>query len=127
MLEISGKFLSLFEARFFISAGYSKSITSGSFLVEGWFSGDLFDQIAKAVRDGLKKSADEAERHIESAENKIREEQAKTDSANSELETANRDVNNAKRSFDSAVAEVNNTQKKVENICSYRSCGSGKN
>ena len=35
-LEITGKFLKFFNARLHIAAAYSKSITSGSFEVEGW-------------------------------------------------------------------------------------------
>ena len=106
----------LFEAQLLISASYSKSITSGSFSVEGWFKNH---QIAKAVRDGLKKAADEADGHIKSAQNKIKEEKAKFDSANSKLRNANRDVDNAKRSFDSAVANVDTICRKLDRVCSY--------
>ena len=126
-VEIIGKFLNLFEARLFISASYSKSITSGSFIVEGWFKNDLFDRIANAVRDGLKKSADEADRHINSAQNKINAEKAKFDSVNAKLQSVKRDLDSANRAFDSAVASVDNARRKVDGICSYRSCGSGKN
>ena len=55
-LEITGKFLNLFDARLRITAEYSKSITSGSFMVEGWFKNDLFEKIANAVQRGIEKS-----------------------------------------------------------------------
>ena len=56
-----------------IVATYSKNIASAGFQVEGHFKMDLFDKIAKGVRDGLKKSADEASRHISAAQGKHRE------------------------------------------------------
>ena len=124
-LELTGKFLKLFEAHLLISASYSKSITSGSFLVEGWFKNDLFDKIAEAIRNALSKSADEADKHIKSAENAIRREQAKFDDANAELESAKRDVDGANKDFDKAVDAVNDARRDVDGICSYKKCGSG--
>ena len=123
--EITGKFLNLFEARLLIAAQYSKSITSGKFLVEGWFKNDLFDKIAAAVRNGLKKSADEADKHIKNAQNKIRAAQGKLDAAVAKLEKAKRDIDGAQRKFDDAIAKVNGARRKVDGICSYKSCGSG--
>ena len=124
-LEITGKFLKFFNARLRIAAAYSKSITSGSFEVEGWFKNDLFDKIAEAVRNGLKKSADEADKHIKAAQNKINEEKAKFDRVNAKLENAKRDVDKAQRKFDAAKAKVNEWRRKVDSVCSYRNCGSG--
>ena len=124
-LELTGKFLKLFEAHLFISASYSKSITSGSFLVEGWFKNDLFDTIAKAIRNALSKSADEADKHIKSAENAIRAEQAKFDRVNADLEDAKRGVDSAQKDFDVAVDGVNDARRDVDGICSYKKCGSG--
>lgn len=124
-LEITGKFLNLFEAYLHILAEYSGSITNGKFLVEGWFKNDLFDSIAKAVRNGLQKSADQADEQISAAQNKIREEQAKFDAAIKKLEDAKREIDKAQGAFDNAVAEVNRAHSKVDSICSYKSCGSG--
>ena len=124
-LELTGKFLNLFEAHLLISASYSKSITSGSFLVEGWFKNDLFDKIAAAIRNALSKSADEADKHIKSAENAIRAEQAKFDRVNADLEDAKRDVDSANKDFDKAVDAVNDARRDVDGICSYKKCGSG--
>ena len=124
-LEVTGKFLHLFEAHLRIYAQYSKSITSGSFMVEGWFKSDLFDRISNAVRNGLKKSADEADKHISRAQNKINAEKAKFDAAWNKLENAKRKVDDAQGAFDRAIDKVNNARRKVDGICSYRSCGSG--
>ena len=124
-LEITGKFLKLFEARLIVAAQYSKSITKGSFLVEGWFKNDLFDKIAKMVRDALTKSANEADRHIKNAQNKINAEKAKFDSANAKLGSAKRKVDDANRAFDAAIGKVNNARRKLDGVCSYKSCGSG--
>ena len=123
---IAGKFLNLFEANLRISAEYSKSITGSSFEVEGNFKSDLFDKIARAVRDGLKKSADEADRHISAAQNKIRAAQAKLDNVINSLEDKKRKIDDAKRSFDSAIAKVEGARRKVDGICHIKSCGSGK-
>ena len=125
-LEITGRFLNLFEAFFRISAQYTQSITSGSFSVEGWFRSDLFDTIANAVRNGLTQSANEADAAINGAQNKIREEQAKFDAVNADLENAKREVDSAQGAFDDAVAAVSRARQEVDSICSYRSCGSGK-
>ena len=123
---IAGNVLNLFQASLRISAGYSKSITGSSFDVEGNFKSDLFDKIARAVRDGLKKSADEADRHISAVQNKIRAAQAKLDNTINSLEDKKRKVDDAKRSFDYAIAKVESARRKVDNICHIKSCGSGK-
>ena len=122
---IAGNFLNLFQASLRISAGYSKSITGSSFEVEGTFKSDLFDKIARAVRDGLKKSADEADKHISAAQNKIRAAQAKLDNTINSLEDKKRKIDDAKRSFDSAIAKVEGARRKVDGICRIKSCGSG--
>ena len=124
-LEITGKFLKLFEARLIIAAQYSKSITKGSFLVEGWFKNDLFDKIAKMVRDALSKSANEADKHIKDAKNKINREMAKFDSAISKLKSAKRKLDDAKRAFSIAKVQMNDAHRKVDGVCSYKSCRSG--
>ena len=122
---VAGRFLDLFEASLLISAQYSKSITSSSFVVEGKFKNDLFDRIAQSVRDGLKKSADEANKHISATQNKIKVEQAKLDNTIKSLEDAKRKVDEAKRSFDYAVSKVEDARRDVDNLCSIKSCGSG--
>ena len=125
-VSLTGKFLNLFEARLKIQAQYSKSITSVNFEVEGYFKNDLFDKIAKAVRDGLKKSADEAKKHLSAAQDKLTEEQGKLDNVNKDLENKKRSVENAKRSFDHAIAKVQKARRAVDRICTIKSCGSGK-
>ena len=124
--EISGMFLNLFEANLRIAAEYSSSITSGRFEVEGWFKSDLFERIAHAVRDGLTKSADEADKHIGYAQEKIDEAQAELDEVFDDLENVKRDVDRAQSVFDDAIAEVEHARHQVDGICSYRSCGSGR-
>ena len=123
--SINGKFLNLFDAGLRITANYG-SFSKASFMVEGWFRSDLFEKIAKIVRDGLKKSADEADRHISSAQNKIRDQKAKFDSVNAKLQNAKRKVDDAKRAFDAAISKMEAARRKVNNICHIRSCGSGK-
>ena len=124
-LELTGRFLHLFEARLFISAAYSKSITSGSFLVEGWFKNDLFNKIAEAVRQGFSKSADEADEHIKAAKNAVQEGQAKFDHASNDLETAQKDVERANKVFDKAVDAVQKAEKAVNSVCHTKKCGKG--
>jgi len=123
--SISGKFLNLFDAALRITANYG-SFSRANFIVEGWFKNDLFEKIAKIVRDGLKNSADEAERHISSAQNKIKEQKAKFDSATGTLQNAKRKVDDAKRAFDAAISKMEAARRKVNNVCHIRSCGSGK-
>ena len=125
-LEITGKFLHLFEANLRVYAQYSKSFSGGSFMVEGTFKSDLFEKIARTVREGLKKSADEADKHISGAQGKIRREKAKFDAACDKIEAAKRSVDNAQHDFDRAIDKVNDARRKVDGICSYRSCGQGK-
>ena len=124
-VEIERKILNLYEARLRIFAQYSKSITSRSFEVEGWFKNDLFDKINTALRDGLQKSADEANKHIKNAQKKIDVAKGKFDKAKAELHNAKRDVDKAQGSFDAAVAKVNDVRRKLDGICSYKSCKSG--
>ena len=73
----------------------------------------------------MSKSADEADKHIKSAENAIRAEQAKFDRVNADLEDAKRDVDSANKDFDKAVDAVNDARRDVDGICSYKKCGSG--
>ena len=123
-LSITGRFLNLFEAGLRLTANYG-SFSKANFMVEGWFKNDLFDRIAKIVRDGLKKSADEADKHISAAQNKIRSAQLKLDGVNRGLENAKRKLDGAKRSFDSAISKLEKARRVVNNICHIRRCGSG--
>ena len=123
--SINGTFLNLFDAALHITANYG-SFSRANFIVEGWFRSDLFEKIAKIVRDALKRSADEAERHISSAQNKIKEQKAKFDSATGKLQNAKRKVDDAKRAFDAAVSKMEAARRKVNNVCHIRNCGSGK-
>ena len=123
--SINGKFLNLFNAALRITADYG-SFSRANFIVEGWFKNDLFEKIAKSVRDALKNSADEAERHVTPAQNAVKEQKTKFDSAKGELENAKRKVEDAKRAFDSAVSKVDDLAQRLRNLCSIRSCSSGK-
>jgi len=84
VLTVSGKYL---NAGLCISANYG-SITKASYVVEGWFKNDLFDKIARIVRDGLKKSADQANQHISAAQSKIKQQKVKFDQADAALKCA---------------------------------------
>ena len=123
---VEGRIFGLFIASLRISSGYSKDINSAPFEVEGRFKNDLFDKIAKGVRDGLKKSAEEADKHISAAQNKIRQAKGKFDSGINALERAKRKIYNAKRSFDVAIGKMQGARRKLERICRIKSCGSGK-
>ena len=123
---LEGRFLNLFQASLRIQASYSKKISNLNFLVEGHFKSDLFDKIAKAIRDGLKKSADEADKHLSAAQNKITAEQAKLDRAIANLQRKKGDVDRAKRKFDDAIAKVQSARRSLDRVCTIRSCGSGK-
>ena len=123
--EITGKFLNLFEARLRIVAQYSKSITSGKFLVEGWFKNDLFEKIAAAVRNGLKKSADEAGKYIKKAKNKAKEVLADFEASVGKLGIAKGRVDEVRQIFDDAIAAVNDIRRELDETCSYGSCESG--
>ena len=122
-LSIVGRFLNLFEAGLRLTASYG-SFSKANFMVEGWFKNDLFDRLAQIVRDGLKRSADEADKHISAAQNKIRSAQLKLDGVNRDLENAKRKLDGAKRSFDSAISKLESARRAVNNICHIRSCGS---
>ena len=123
---LEGKFLNLFQVSLRIHTSYSKKISDLNFLVEGHFKNDLFDKIAKSIRDGLKKSADEASNRLTAAQNKIKEQQAKLDRAIDNLEGKKRDVDRVKGTFDSAISKVESAERAVDDVCSIRSCGSGK-
>ena len=122
---LQGKFLNLFQASLRIQASYSKKISDLNFMVEGHFKNDLFDKIAKAIRDGLKKSADEADKHLTAAQNKIKEQQAKLDRAIDNLERKKGDLERKKKKFDVAVAKVENARRAVDHVCTIKKCRSG--
>ena len=124
-LKINGRFLNLFKAWLHITANYG-SFSKASYTVEGYFKSDLFDRLASFVRNALKRSADEADRHIKAAQNKIRSAQAKLDGVNRNLEGKKRNLDNVKRKFDAAISKLEAARRKVNNICHIRSCGSGK-
>ena len=123
--QIEGRFLNLFNIGLRIQASYG-NFANANFQVEGWFKNDLFDRIAQIVRDGLKKSADEADRHISAAQNKIREKKAAFYAADRVLSNAQRKVDDAKRSFDHVIAAMERARRKVNNVCHIQSCGSCK-
>ena len=122
---VEGRIFGLFIVSLRISTGYSKNVNSAPFEVEGRFKNDLFDRIAKGVRDGLQKSADEADRHISAAQNKIRQVKGKFDSAINSLERAKRKVDDAKKVFDVAIGKMEGARRKLDGICRIKSCGSG--
>ena len=122
---LEGKFLNLFQASLRIQASYSKKISDLNFLVEGHFKNDLFDKIAKAIRDGLKKSADEADKHLSAAQNKIKEQQAKLDRTIHNLERKKRDLDQKKKKFDVAVGKVEKARRAVDHVCHIKKCRSG--
>ena len=122
---LEGKFLNLFQASLRIQASYSKKISDLNFLVEGHFKNDLFDKIAKAIRDGLKKSADEADKHLTAAQNKIKEQQAKLDRAINNLERKKGEIDRKKKKFDVAVAKVEKARRAVDHVCTIKKCRSG--
>ncbi|CAI7997199.1 hypothetical protein GBAR_LOCUS2093, partial [Geodia barretti] len=96
--SINGKFLNLFYVGLRIQASYG-NLANANFVVEGLFKNDLFDKIAAGVRDGLKRSADEADRHIKAAQNKIREKKEAFYRADRALVHAQRKVDDAKRAL----------------------------
>ena len=120
--SINGRFLNLFNIGLRITANYG-NIANANFMVEGWFKNDLFDRIAQIVRDGLKKSADEADRHISAAQRSIASKRAAFYAADRALYNAQRKVDNAKRSFDHAIAKMEHTRRRLHSICHIRSCG----
>ena len=124
--SIKGKFLNRFYVSLRVHAPYYGNLANANFQVEGWFKNDLFDRISRSVRDGLKRSADEAVRHINAAINKIREKQAVFNDADRSLVNAQRKVNNAKRAFDHAIAKLEHARRRARNVCHIRTCGSCK-
>ena len=85
---VEGRIFGLMKASLRIASGYSKNVRSAPFEVEGHFQNDLFDRIANGIRDALKKSADEADKHISAAQNKIRGAKSKLDNTINSLERA---------------------------------------
>ena len=123
---VEGRIFGLMKASLRIASGYSKNVRSAPFEVEGHFQNDLFDRIANGIRDALKKSADEADKHISAAQNKIRGAKSKLDNAINSLERAKRKVDNAKRSFDVAIGKMQGARRKLDGICRIKRCGSSK-
>ena len=124
-LTVSGRFLNLFNAGLRISANYG-SIIKASYVVEGWFKNDLFDKISRIVRNGLKKSAEQAKQHISAAQNKIKQQKAKFDRADAALKRTLKKLGNAKGKFDRAVAKMERARHKLNKICHIRRCRSSK-
>ena len=122
---VAGRFLGLLEASLRISSTYG-SISNAGYEVEGHFKSDLFDRIAQGVRDVLQKSADEADKHLSAAQDKLDEAKAKLDSAINKFENAKKKVDDAKKVFDAAVSKVEDARNKLDSVCRIRSCSSSK-
>jgi exonuclease VII small subunit len=120
---VAGRFLGLLEASLRISSTYG-SISNAGYEVEGHFKSDLFDRIAQGVRDVLQKSADEADKHLSAAQDKLDEAKAKLDSAINKFENAKKKVDDAKKVFDAAVSKVEDARNKLDSVCRIRSCSS---
>ena len=121
---VEGRIFGLIKASLRISAGYSKNVKSAPFEVEGRFKNELFNSIANGIRSALKKSADEAEKHISAAQNKIQQAKGKLDGAINSLERAKRKVDDAKRSFDVVIGKMQAARRKLDGICRIKRCGS---
>lgn len=124
-LEITGKFLNLFVAQLRIYSHYSKCIICGSYMVEGWFKDDLFDEIAKIVRDALSKAAKQANKHIKNSQNKIKEEKTSFNRAIAKRRDAIGKVNDAKIALDFTIGKIEHARKMVDGVCQYKPCGLG--
>ena len=124
-LSVERTFLGQVRCSLRITAAYSKNIRDAYYEVEGHFQNDLFDKIAKSIREALKKSAGEAEKYISAAQDKIKEAKAKVDNAIDKLEEAKRKVDNAKQAFDVAIGKMEAARAKLNGVCSIRSCSSG--
>ena len=119
---ISGRFLRMFDAELHIQASYGK-LAKAKFVVEGRFKNDLFDRIAAGVRNGLKKSANEADRHIKAAQQKIRGKKEALARKERVLARAQRKLDDKKRAFDRAIGKMKRARRKARNVCRIRSCG----
>ena len=119
--SIDGRFLDVFNVRLHITANYD-NIANAYFMVEGWFKNDLFERITQIVRNSLRLSADEADRHISAAQRKIASRKADFDSADRALRNAQRKVDDAKRAFDNAIAKMERIRFRVNNICHISPC-----
>ena len=125
-LFIEGPLLGIFRASLRITAKYSKNIRDAYFEVEGQFHNDLFDRIIRGVSGALKKSADEADKHISAAQDKVNAAKAKVDDVINKLEQVKRRVDNKKRVFDVAIGKMEAARRKLNSVCRIKSCGSGK-
>ena len=125
-LFIEGTLLGLLRASLRIIAEYSKNIRDAYFEVEGQFHNDLFDRIARGVSGALKKSADEADKHISAAQDKVNAAKAKVDDAINKMERAKKKVDDAKKVFDVAIGKLEAARRKLDGVCRIKSCGSGK-
>ena len=125
-LFIEGTLLGLLRASLRITAEYSKNIRDAYYQVEGQFHNDLFDRIARGVSGALKKSADEADKHISAAQDKVNAAKAKVDDAINKMERAKKKVDDAKEVFDVAIGKLEAARRKLDGVCRIKSCGSGK-
>ena len=124
-LFVEGQLLGLMKASLAIRAAYTKNIKSAYYEVEGHFQNELFDKIAQGVRKALKKSADEADKHISAAQDKIKAAKAKLDNAINKVEGAKRKVDDAKKVFDVAIGKMEAARRKLDGVCRIKSCGYG--
>ena len=123
--NINGKFLNRFHANIRLETPHV-NLAHANYVVEGWFRNDLFDRITSSVRNGLRRSADEADRHIKAAQRKINEKRAALHRADRSFAHANRRVHHATRYFHHAIGKLNHVRHRARHVCHIRHCGSCK-
>ena len=122
---VRGKFLHLFQASLRITANYG-NINNVGFRVRGYLKNDFFAIIRKKIQNALQSSSKAATKAIDNAKRKVNSKKAAFDRAIGKLSSAQSRVDSAKGAFDRAINTLRGWQRKVQNMCSIRSCGSGK-
>ena len=125
VFEIEGNMLGLFQANLHIAASYG-SIHDASFRVRGSFTNNLYGIIENRIRSTLEGAAELASEAFAVAQRGLDDARNALIHANSELESGRDEVRRAQAAFDDAVNEVANLRRRLDNVCSTRSCGSGK-
>ena len=123
--DIQGKMLNLFEAKLHISASYG-SIQKAHFKVRGSFTNNLYHTLEDKIKKSLEKAGKSASSALESAQKELNRVRGVLNGAKSTLQAGHDKVNGAQTKFDGAAAEVEKLRKKVDSVCSTKSCNSGK-
>ena len=123
---VEGRILNIVDAGINVTAPITGEFSSAEFQVRGYFKSSFFNIIHDAIDNAAEGLADVTDTAVGAAQAVFDTASGVFDSASDGLDGARRYLDRLQGEFDGAVREVDRLIRRVNSVCSTRSCRSGK-